>query len=183
MLNAFHNWLKRYFRNRMDFKPNLRVGRKVLCGGERRNEWHRFATKPNTTWRIFRIQYCHWRVGKCITWLWRCKMGQDDRTMITEKSKNDDVDFWVMNPVFRPLSGRIVCKGKETPSSEFSCLIKLLYLSSRSVVLGEGYGLGVVSKERDPGEENGFSAGQEIRCTLFNTMTYYLFLCFSDRAS
>jgi len=88
-----------------------------------------------------------------------------------------------MNPVFRPLSGRIVCKGKETPSSEFSCLIKLLYLSSRSVVLGEGYGLGVVSKERDPGEENGFSAGQEIRCTLFNTMTYYLFLCFSDRAS
>jgi hypothetical protein len=42
-------------------------------------------------------------------------MGQDDRTMITEKSKNDDVDFWGMNPVFIPLSGRIVCKGKETP--------------------------------------------------------------------
>jgi hypothetical protein len=79
-----------------------------------------------------------------------------------------------MNLVFIPLFGRIVCRGKETPILEFSCLIKLLYLLSRSVVLGEGYGLGVVSKERDPGEENGFSARQEIYRALLNPMTYCL---------
>jgi hypothetical protein len=78
-----------------------------------------------------------------------------------------------MNPVFIPLSGRTVCKGKGTPFSEFSCRVKLLYLLSRSVVLGEGYGLGVVSKERDPVEANGFSARQEVRCALLNPMTYY----------
>ena len=80
--------------------------------------------------------------------------------MKTEKSKNEDVDFLVTNPVFIHISGRIVRKDKESPFSEFSCLIKLLYLLSRSVVLGEEYGLGVVSKERDPEEENGFSARQ-----------------------
>jgi hypothetical protein len=126
----------------------LRGGSEVLCGGERRNGWHRFAIKPDTTWRIFRIQYCPWRVGKCITWLWRCKMAQDDRTMITKRSKNDDVDFWVMNPAFIPLSGHRASKGKETPFPEFSCLIKPFYLLSRSAVVGKGYGLGVVSKER-----------------------------------
>lgn len=172
MLYAFYNWLKLYFRSTTDFKPNLRVGRKVVCGGDRPSAWHTFAIRPDTTWRIFRTQYCPWRVGKCNTWLWRCKMGQDDRTMITEKSKNDDVDFWAMNPGFVPLSGRIVCKVKENPISEFSCLIKLLYLLSRSVVLGEGW-LGVVFKERDPGEANGFPARQEIRCALLNPVTYY----------
>ena len=33
--------------------------------------------------------------------------------------------------------------------------------------------MGVVSKERDPGEANGFSARQEIRCALLNPVTYY----------